>query len=285
MPLFSDEEFKARALQALSELDSSEWQFAYEHLHRETTGARMSGAGDCGRKQVYAANGTIPTNPRNPMDHWNALSGSILQNYTALLMRKMGYTITNEEADVALEDGLITGHLDGEISGLDLGDEIAIWDSKYKNAWGLYGTKASFGIVTEGLPYSSPQIYLQMQLYMLARQRQRAIVTISPFDMSTTKQQAAIKKVDLSPLNRVVVEADEDAQRLGVQRSQLVAAAVTLGVNVTPEFDPNREQFPCTYCDFRAQCIIDGPAAPFSLPPIPVEWKTPPSIRLMQEVA
>lgn len=285
MPLFSDEEFQQRFIQALGEVSEQDFTLVSEHLNRPTTGPRMSGLGSCGRQQVYSATQTPKTNPKNRIDNWNALLGGLGQQLTAAVLRQMGYTLTSEEQEVSLEDGLITGHLDGELTGLDLEDEVVVWDSKYKNIWGLFGTKQSFGLVTDGLPFASTDIYLQMQTYMLARNRKRAIITASPFDMSTTKQEAAKKKMLPQPAYRLVIDADEEAQRLAVQRGQLVAAAVKLGIPVTPEYDANRNAFPCTYCEWRARCLIDGPTAPFSLPRIPQEWKTPPAVLIAQEAA
>jgi hypothetical protein len=201
--------------------------------------------------------------------------GNLGQGLAAAVLKHMGYTVLAEEEECSIADGLISGHLDGELTGLDLEDEVVVWDSKLRNIWGLFGTKKSFGLVTHGLPYASQEIYLQLQSYMLARQRERAIITAHPFDMSVTKQQAAIKKMEALPAYRLVMEADEEAQQLAIQRGQLVAVAANLGLSVTAEYSPAVDSYPCDYCEWKARCMVQGPAGEITLPPIPAKYKNP----------
>lgn len=284
MALFTDAEFAARFLEALQTTTDSDFSITYDHIKRGGTTPRASGLGHCGRQQAYSLLQEPKTNPRSALDNWNALLGGYNQSMVAVILRNMGYTITEEESEVTLANGLITGHLDGELSGLDLGEETVIWDAKFKNVWGLFGTKKNAGIVTSGLPLASVDIYLQMQAYMKARGRKMAIITASPFDMSTTKREAAIKGIEPHPAYRIIVEEDTEAQDLAILRGQLVAAAGKLGVSVVPEYNPHRNEFPCNFCEWRAKCILEGNGGAFQLPPIPPEWTNSPEALFMKEL-
>ena len=61
--------------------------------------------------------------------------------------------------------------------------------------------------------------------YLKAAGLQYAIVTAHPFDLSGGKIQANTKKVRSAPAYRIVVEADEERQKLGVACGKMVAAA------------------------------------------------------------
>jgi hypothetical protein len=113
--------------------------------------------------------------------------------------------------------------------------------------------------------------------YILATGADLTLVTACPFDMSTTKQQAAIKKFRASPVYRLVIEPDEQAQQLGLLRAKLLVAAMSMERAGLParEGNPMRDEFPCTYCDFKTLCISDGPEFGIMFPPIPESMKVP----------
>jgi hypothetical protein len=100
------------------------------------------------------------------------------------------------------------------------------------------------------------------------------LVTATPFDMSTLRQQAAIKKHRASPVYRLVVYPDEKAQQLALNRAKLLAASMSMeraGLPA-PEGNPFRDlKMPCGYCNFKTQCIADGENFGLYFPPIP-EW-------------
>jgi hypothetical protein len=95
--------------------------------------------------------------------------------------------------------------------------------------------------------------------------------------MSTTKQQAAIKKVEASPVYRLVLPPDEQAQQLALNRGKMLAAAIEMGASGIPmrEADPMRDDFPCGYCSFKTLCIANGPEFGLMFPPIPESMKVP----------
>jgi hypothetical protein len=105
-----------------------------------------------------------------------------------------------------------------------------------------------------------------------------AIVTAHPFDMSTTRQQAAIKKFRASPVYRLVVEPDEQAQRLGMNRGKMLTASMSMGRAGMParEGNPSRDEFPCNYCAFRTLDLADGPDLGLMFPPIPESMSVKP---------
>ena len=278
MNLFTDLEFNTRFLDALNRISESTFEAVVRHEHRETVGPRVSGLGSCARKQYYNASGTMETDPRDPTGAWASTLGNFGQSLAAMVLREMGYEVKDEELEVTLEDGLIVGHIDGLMSGLDLGDAIAVWDSKFKSIWGMVGTKNSYGIAVDGLPWSDPAIYLQLQTYLLATEATVAIVTAHPFDFSALRTQAAIKKIDASPVYRLVLETDEEAQQLALHRGKMVAVAVSMGEAGLPmrEFDPARDNFPCNYCEWKSKCVADGGGFKLMFPPIPERMRIKP---------
>jgi hypothetical protein len=85
-----------------------------------------------------------------------------------------------------------------------------------------------------------------------------AFITAHPFDLSAAKTQAAIKKVEALPAYRLIVDRDEEAQKLLLSRAKLINAAVQMpGATGLPmrEFDPKRDSFPCDYCEWKSRCM------------------------------
>jgi hypothetical protein len=103
-----------------------------------------------------------------------------------------------------------------------------------------------------------------------------SFLTVCPFDMSTTKQQAAIKKVDAAPVWRLVTWPDDKAIQLGLNRAKLLVAAMSMERAGLParEMTPGKDKL-CNYCAFKSLCIADGPGFGLMFPPIPDDWKTP----------
>lgn len=107
------------------------------------------------------------------------------------------------------------------------------------------------------------------------------MVTAHPFDMSALRTQMAIKKVPelVSPVYRLVLEPDEKAQTLALQRGAMVAVAMQMGPAGLPkrEADPLRDHFPCDYCPWKSRCIAEGPGFGIQFPPIPDDMKVKPA--------
>lgn len=114
-------------------------------------------------------------------------------------------------------------------------------------------------------------------VYVLAAQAERAIITAHPFDLSATRVEASRRKTVAAPVYRIVVEADEEAQDLALQRGLTLTVAVDSHMLPAREFDPMVNRFPCGWCEWKAQCMSDGPDYDIALPVIPLEWSVLPA--------
>jgi hypothetical protein len=269
--LFSDEEFTQRFLAALAEIGEEDAVDSIFSERYDDTNPRMSGLANCARQTYYAITETEETEPMSPDRHWPSQLGTYGQRLVARILRKMGYTLTDEEKRVELADGLIIGHVDGILSGLDLGDSRVIWDSKFRNQWAMFGTRDSAGLITHGLPVADPGIYMQLNCYMAAEGVDRAIVTVHPFDLSSIRREAAIKGLTASPVYRIIIERDDTAVELAQTRGKILLVAKQLGIVPDREFNPTSNKFPCSYCSWRSRCIRDGQSNRLALPPLP--WR------------
>ena len=104
------------------------------------------------------------------------------------------------------------------------------------------------------------------------------MVTAHPFDFSGLRTQAAIKKIEASPVYRIILEKDEEAQQLAINRGKMVTVAASMGAEGLPmrEFDPARDNFPCNYCEWKSKCVSDGAGFGLMFPPIPDSMKNKP---------
>src|SRR3990167_6534303 len=100
----------------------------FDHIERPTTGPRASGLASCARKQFYEVTAAPITNPTEKTSGWPQLMGYAGQAVATMVLRRMGYEVLDEEKTVSLGEGVISGHMDGVLTGLDLGDEKVVWD-------------------------------------------------------------------------------------------------------------------------------------------------------------
>ena len=136
-----------------------------------------------------------------------------------------------------------------------------------------------------GLKRESIQILAtRSRPYILATGADLAIVTAHPFDISALRTQLAIKKVPelLSPVYRLVLEPDVEAQALALRRGQTLAVAMQLGEAGLParEADPARDNFPCNYCPWKSKCVADGSQFGLMFPAIPQDMKVKPEFEV-----
>lgn len=272
--LFSTEEFNRRFLDALGTLEDSTYNLSWEHSPHSKDEASLSGVGSCALQQWAYIAGIPRTDPRDPAGVMTTTMGHLGQQLVAHVMRTMGYNLFDEEKLVDLNG--IPGHVDGKVTGLDLGDSVAIWDSKFKGIYAMFGTKNSYGMAVDGLPYAAPEIYLQQQGYIKAEDADFGILTAHPFDLGANRVQAAIKKAAHSPVYRIVLERDDEAGELALTRGKLLNAAVKGKAQPAREFDPMKDNFPCGYCEVKAWCVVKGDQYSMVLPPIPEDWKVKP---------
>ena len=268
-------QFTQKFLDALRELDDQTFSLGVLHSPHGHNDPSISGLGSCALQQWLVLTGAPETDPRDPMSYWTTMMGRHGQAIASAVLRTMGYDVFDEEKEVHLADDLIVGHIDGKLTGLDLGTSIAIWDAKIKGVWSMYGTKKSYGLAVVGLPAADPGIFLQLQGYIEAEDADLAIVTAHPADISAARIQAAIKKVPIGPVYRLIIKRDPQAGQLAITRGKLLAAAVKMHAQPAREFDPYDGEFPCTYCAFMSWCKVYGRAAQMVLPEIPEEWKRP----------
>lgn len=190
-----------------------------------------------------------------------------------MALRRMGYEVLDEEKTVSLGEGIISGHMDGVLTGLDLGETKAVWDAKLRNVYALHDW------VKLGLPEADASAYLQLQTYMAAEDYSLAIITVMPFDLSASKWESFKKrKLEVAePLvNRIIIPADAGAQELAINRGKMVAVASAMNIVPAREFnpsDPKDAKFPCGWCEFQALCVNEGQTRDFVLPPIPDGWR------------
>ncbi len=272
--MFSSDEFNRRFLDALSSLEDSTYSLSWAHEPHAQGAATLSGVGSCALQQWAYATGIPKTDPRDAAGVLTTTMGHLGQQLIAHTMRVMGYDLYDEEKLVDL-DG-IPGHVDGKISGLDLGDQTAIWDSKFKGIYAMFGTKNSYGMAIDGLPWASPEIYLQQQGYIAAEDADFGMLTVHPFDLGANRVQAAIKKQLHSPVYRVILERDDAAGELAKMRGKVLNAAIKGGIQPAREFEPLTDNFPCGYCEVKAWCIARGDRYEMVLPEIPEDMRVKP---------
>src|SRR3990167_6857670 len=190
MQLFSDEEFSQRWLTALGEVAAQERVEYRVVVQSGVTGlTRASSIGGCTRAQYYALTETPETNPGNPAYNWPTMMGFAGQEVVAGVLQQMGYSF--EVLPEVLGSDVISGHPDGIIYGLDLGETRALWDSKLRSAY-------AFGKLYQlGLPLGDPEMYLQMQVYMKYTGCELAIVTVLAHDRWAAKVQVRNKKLQV----------------------------------------------------------------------------------------
>ena len=260
----SSTEFTARWLEALDQLGDEDAQYTFRIESGHTGKPRASSVGGCGRQQGYATTGVPKTDPGGPP--WAAMMGYAGEAIVRRVLTRMGYEMTSVELP---KDLVFSGHVDDVIRGLDL-DIPHVWDNKVR---GTYGMRM---LIQQGLPTADPQMYLQMQLYMLALGLSKTMLTIVPHDLSMMRREVKSYKLDVdSPLiYRIIVDADTAAQDVALTRATEVAAANALSVVIRREYD--RKGFPCTWngggCEWFTRCVVDDDGDQLQLTPIPPSW-------------
>ena len=262
--LLSDEDFTAQFNKALYELGNEAFniQFSAEQSPDERpVGLRMSSMGNCARQLYYRV--------AYPMEiqfstSWQTVMGYAGQDVIANVLRRMGYTLSDEEKEVFF---VVPGHVDGVLTGHDLGPLRAIWDSKIRNSF------AYKDLVVKGLPAGEPGMYLQQQGYIKATKADMAILTIMPFDITDTRSRLRQSKVEFTAgILRIILKPDKEAHALIEERATMVLLAVKLKLIPVREYDPFITTFPCGFCEYKSRCMKDGQTEEFVVAPIPEKW-------------
>lgn len=271
---FTDDEFVRRWLAAMTEMDNEDYmEYRFVIENGDSGMPRASGIGGCAARTMYRINGTEPTDLRRAEYNWSAWMGYAGQEFKAEIMRRMGYTVRT--VHVPLRSDVMTGHIDGTVCGLDMGDEPVLWDSKLRN---LFGFRK---LVVEGLPKGDPEMYLQMQWYMGELGLKWALVTIAPHDYSSMRNEVTRYKLPVfnAIVHRIIIPFDQKAYELACERARVLLAAKELGLMVAREFNPGKPadaRFPCGFCPFMSRCLADdferSVAGVVEVPPIPAEW-------------
>lgn len=273
--LFSDEEFSERFALAMHELDSDEFN-AYEFVIQSggLGKVRASGVGSCAAKQLYSLKGEVETDLMNARYNWSSWMGTAGQELSAAILRRMGYTVTTVHAAIVSEH--MSGHIDGTITGLDLGDEVMLWDSKVRN---LFGYRK---LATAGLPFGDPEMYLQMQWYMGQLGLKRCMITVHPHDYSSMRNEITRYKVPVHDAiaHRIFIPFSARSFELAEQRGIAITAARDLDMMVAREFNPATPadaKFPCGFCPWMSRCLGDdferSVNGVLEVPAIPAEWR------------
>lgn len=265
--LFSDEEFAARYVDAMRRLDERGFTIATAIESGDMNLPRASSIGSCAAKQLYRLRGDPQTDRVPAQYNWSSWMGTAGQEVTTAILREMGYEVQTD-VDV-LESDVMSGHVDGIISGLDL-DEPMVWDSKLRN---LYGFRT---LVRDGIS-TDPEMYYQMQAYMHFLGLTRALVTVHPHDYSSQRLDARKFKMEIADtiVHRIFVAYDKDAAELAVARAETLQSARALNLMVAREFNPADGKWPCTFCGWMSRCLADDfertAQGVVEVPPLPSE--------------
>ncbi len=78
----------------------------------------------------------------------------------------------------------------------------------------------------------------------------------------------------------MVVEADEEAQKLALTRGKMLNAAIKMGEAGLParEFVPEKTHFPCDYCEWKTRCSVLEKDNYGMVLPDPASWSMKPDI-------
>ena len=219
----------------------------------------MSGLGKCARQQVWGLQEAKDEEVEadTPGAPWQNLMGYAGQAIVAKIVVDMGYTITDQEKPVYLPG--IPGHIDGKLSGLDL-DSPVIWDNKVRNQFAYYHlAKDGIDKVTR----------VQQQCYMAAEKCLYSMLTFVPFDLSGTRSHLNRWKSEANPqIMRVMLPYSEEEHETIEKRTQMIQIAVDNRITVTREEDPEKGEFPCTWCPFMKRCLATGQTTDFMVTPI-----------------
>lgn len=270
--IYDDLEFAAKFREALGRLAARQrLEFTMLIESGDEGLPRASSIGNCAQQQLYKLNGTEPTDVRTPVDNWAAWMGIAGQEIVRAVLAEMGYTVGPPRT---LRTESMTGHTDGDITGLDFGTALAVWDSKLRNVFGFKK------LIAEGqLRRADVSIYLQLMWYGAQMGASHVFVTVHPHDLSTWRIEQSRAKFHMAePLvHRIILPVDENAVMLAEQRATGLIAAKNLGMQVYREFDPTNprdQKFPCGYCPFMTQCIADmWDTNRLQIAPIPDAWK------------
>ena len=267
--MYSNQEFSRRFRIALAELAKTPQLLGFDNgVHEDRGGGlRLSGIGDCARRQyfkvVLADTFAAVEAEADGATYWAPWMGYAGQAIVAAVLTQMGYGIGAGEEQVVY--GGIPGHIDGLMQGLDLGWK-SVWDNKVRGPY-MYRQLA-----TIGLPQADPQMYYQMQGYMGGTGSNLAIITIVPHDFSENRNQIEryIKEEPRpDPLvTRLVVKRDMIAQKRLQERGAMLRIAIANRQLVAREFDPEKDRFPCPYCEFLKICTLRGQTDDFVVPPV-----------------
>ena len=261
--MMSNAEFAKRFTDSLRALDEEDREYSFSIRTGHTGKPRASSLGGCARKQLYAMRGTPKTEILDPP--WAPMMGHAGEAIVRQVLIHMGYVVQT----AMLPDNLpFSGHIDDQLHGLDL-DVPTLWDNKVR---GVYGARM---LVTKGLPAADTEMYLQMQAYMLALGLKQCMLTIEPHDLSLMKREVKSYKMDVaSPLVfRIMIEADKAAQDVAMARATELAAAKALDLMVHREYNNASSSFPCGWCEWRTQCVVDDTIEEqTTLTTVPAEW-------------
>jgi hypothetical protein len=252
LDLYSEEEFASRFKESLAQVAHQGFKMKFQGGAGDEptlSQLRMSSIGDCARRQYYGL--TIPQVREPPENPWQNILGYAGQEIVTATLKAMGYTLFGAERTVNY--GGITGHIDGLLTGLDLGTSVAVWDSKLRNSFALYRW------IKDGVD-KDPRTYYQLQSYVAATNAECAIITGHAFDLTDTRARFRQYKVEgRDPQSvRFVLEPNREVIESIPERVQMIRMAVDIGVVPDAEYEPIKNEFPCTFCPFIDRCLLEG---------------------------
>lgn len=265
---FTDAEFARAFRRAMALLEAAPFDLTVRIESGSEGKIRASSIGDCSRRQLFMLRGEGETDMADPASAWAPWMGHLGEAIVGQVLDRMGYERTKPDLP---EHTSVSGHVDGVLTGLDLGTERVVWDSKVR---GPYRAKM---LIQLGLPAADPVMAAQLQWYAKATETERAMITLHPHDLSAWKLELKRSHLEVAEpvVQRLWIKADTGVQARLEERAEAITAASALGLMVNREFNPGLDRWPCEYCPFRMACIgvdLDYSTHPGDLvqvPPMP----------------
>jgi hypothetical protein len=192
------------------------------------------------------------------------MAGTFMEPFWRDALVGAGYGVIEYRGRIPIfgEDGSMytTGAIDGIVQ-----DEDKRYLLELKNL-GLWSFQS---ILDDGLKEGEPTYYLQEQLYLHACEQAGLINTGKAIFLAGMADSTAMlwyrrrfkkEKGDPPDFYIEIIEKDDAAVQFGLERLAEVNRSLAGDEVPAREFDPMADKFPCGYCQWQDQCIVDNGA-------------------------
>lgn len=240
------------------------------------TKPRASSLGHCIRQQMYAMAAATPSGKADPVGAFTAEQGRHMESLVELGLNRLGWEIEGQQ-DSLPEGYVVSGHPDGIL--VRSGQRVALLEQKHVGLWRY------IDIYRKGLYAAQPGYLIQSLLYADALQMPTIVFIVTAQDSGAVRTEMKKNEKakpenrwvgpDFNPKMQVIEFAtDEFDWLLGAakNRAEWITEAVDRGVTadeVVREADPERDNFPCGYCDWQERCqqagrgVVEGIGGPW----------------------